>query len=148
MASTKPFARTGNVGAAGELAFRAEVLARGHDVWLPVVDTGVDLVVADRRVQVKTAVERPKTGRGGAVSMGFTFKIDRLADETDVLVLVGISPGLTFRYWVVPVSVLPDPRPKTAWLCASADRANGGGKSPFEVVREYEGAWHLFRGAA
>jgi len=144
MASTKPFARTGTTGAAGELAFRAQVLARGHNVWLPQVDDGVDLLVNSLRVQVKTAVERPKKGRGESLVMGYTFsKVDTLAEDVDVLALVGIGQRWDFRYWIIPVSVLPLPRASTAWLCSSRDRRFGGGKSAWEPARKYEDAWHV-----
>ncbi len=63
MASSKPFASSGNVGAAGELAFRVQTLLRDYEVFIPQVDSGVDLVVNGRRCQVKSSRWQEKSRR-------------------------------------------------------------------------------------
>ena len=45
-----------SLGKAGELRVASELLLRGHEIFLTVTDTGVDLILGDgKRLQVKTA---------------------------------------------------------------------------------------------
>lgn len=73
------------LGAAGQVYVMSELLARGWNVAIPVVDVGDDVLVVDDeeksliRIQVKTGVEVPL--EGGAFKVTFNLSLLQLTTE-------------------------------------------------------------------
>lgn len=107
-------------GMAGNLRVASELLLRGLNVSMPVVDIGVDIEVESVvRLQVKSAhimrqqystgqqpcynffLGRGPKAKGGGIS---TASVTRMfSDKCEFLVLWGIEEG---RFWIVPAQLL------------------------------------------
>lgn len=107
-------------GMAGNFRVASELLLRGFRVYMPAVDSGVDLLVNECvRVQVKSAhVKAVPRYAGAQPSYGFwlargpkglgggrsTKTVARIFSKTcDFVVLWGIEQG---RFWIVPAALL------------------------------------------
>lgn len=148
MASSKPFASSGNIGAAGELAFRVQTLLRNYEVFIPQVDTGVDLIVNGRRIQVKSS-------RWHADKRSFTFSFQSggrptkdwtLGADVDLVVLVGLDYERHFFFWLVPCDWLRRfPFQATIRLGKAASEVSSR-RGKFSWMHEFRDAWHLLDG--
>jgi hypothetical protein len=130
-------------GRAGEYFAMSELLLRGWNVAVPVVDVGDDAFVIDdrdkatRRVQVKTAAAEPIEVRGArAVRVRASFKLSReqLRKEQpiELFYMLMVRFPTSWRFLVVPREDLLDIR--TAFLSTSATRT-GPGRRPLDDLR-------------
>lgn len=102
-------------GKAGEHAVIAQLLSRGISVAAPIVDDGVDLIVAGSlRIQVKTSRKSLSRGFGSGYVFGIGVKrvskhvqkaksIRQYVGKVDFMIFVGLDD---WRFWVVPVSLM------------------------------------------
>lgn len=149
------------LGQAGTYRVLAELLRRDVNAFLPVVDTGVDiLTVRGVRIQVKaTRLARRntrsgynqgpayfftpgvKTRRGGKTLEYREYYVRRFSDEVDYVVLWGSDQD---RFWIVPATVLDSLK------CLQLDPGRQQaivGSSRIALVYQHEGRWDLL-GAA
>jgi hypothetical protein len=107
------YKRTHLVGQAGVMRVMAELMLRGVHVWLPAVDTGVDLMADNHaRLQVKTTTFVFPSGRcsfrlAHGYRLGSTGKITypaRVFSQFCDFVILYCVP--LSRFWIVPSRVL------------------------------------------
>lgn len=121
-----------HLGRAGEFFAMSELLLRGWNVAVPVVDVGDDVFVIDDRdkttfrVQAKSTVVQPSTAVG-PITARFTLKRSQLRDQGPVVLFFFflIRTGSSWRYLVIPRERLSDMRD----TFESAERA-GPGRPP------------------
>jgi hypothetical protein len=145
MASSKPFASSGNVGAAGELAFRVQTLLRGDEVFIPQVDSGVDLMVNGHRCQVKSSRWSDKHRR-----FGWSFHTrdgskdwSKLAPDVDLVVLVGIDYERHFFFWIVPCEWLRRFPFQSQLSLGKTPGSQPTRRGTFSWIHDFRDAWHL-----
>jgi hypothetical protein len=122
-------------GRAGEYFAMSELLLRGWNVAVPVVDVGDDAFVIDdrdkatRRLQVKTSAARPMD-RGG-VRATFNLSRDqlRVAQPIELFYMLMMRVGATWRFLIVPRADLLDIR--VAYV-ESAKARTGPGRRPLD----------------
>jgi hypothetical protein len=138
----------GELGVAGELMFRAEVLLRGHQVLVPVADAGVDVFVGDVGVQIKASRSEPsRIARYQFNLMGQQSSVARLAggwssfvDEVDVFAFACVSEEFEWRWFLIPRERLAGvPFSRLIRLNLAPTRK----PSRFDFLHEYEDAWHV-----
>lgn len=147
MASSKPFASTGNIGAAGELAFRVQTLLRDYEVFIPQVDSGVDLVVNGRRVQVKSSRWHEKR-RSFVFTFGKRGGPDdwTLGADVDIVVLVGIDYERHFFFWLIPCDWLRRFPYQNTISLGKSPSAVSSRRGKFSWMHEFRDGWHLLDG--
>lgn len=99
-----------SLGKAGELRIASELLLRGHEVFLTIVDSGSDLVLGNgKRLQVKVAQRRHDKAANRTAYM-FSFKSWRKREnkyiahplaDVDYIILWGLDDDL---FLIIPSS--------------------------------------------
>ena len=123
-------------GRAGEYYGMSELLLRGWNVAVPVVDVGDDVFVIDDndkttwRLQVKSAEAEPITDDdGGGVSARFKLSRTQLRSlqRIELFYMLLIRVGASWRFLVIPRTSLLEIR--NSYVVAGADR-QGPGRRP------------------
>lgn len=133
-------ARSTSIGMAGNLRVASELLLRGLEVSLPVVDSGIDLYVEGiAKIQVKSAhamhfasshrqaaynfnLARGPKALGGGIA---TKSMPRIfSDKCDFVVCWGIDQN---RFWIVPAEKLDNRMtiylgPEGRWIATDAEK--------------------------
>jgi hypothetical protein len=97
-------------GRAGEFFAMSELLLRGWNVAVPVVDVGDDVFVIDDRdkttlrVQVKSSRVQPSQSTARPASVSFTLSRTQLSSiqEIELLYMLMIREEQTWRFFIVP----------------------------------------------
>lgn len=166
----KGLPHTLSLGQAGVYRACSELLLRGVNCSIPVVDTGVDILLHDgRRVQVKAtklAARRSKDKQAPSLGPAYRFTLSvkqhgnfdqgswrrtatsrpfvlrSYSDEVDFLVLWGVDED---RFWIVPAAVCDQ---RQCLVLYPGRRVPQARKSAdvgalASVVHPYEGRWDL-----
>jgi len=120
--------KTTHFGRAGEFFAMSELLLRGWNVAVPVVDVGDDVFVVDDndkttyRMQVKSA--EPKSLDGGRFSASFSLSRRQLKAPLDIelFYMLLVRTGARWRYLIIP-------RDELAALRDHAEAAPRAGRS-------------------
>jgi len=126
------------LGKASEYELTAELLRRGHNVAIPVVDDhAVDLVVNYRlRVQVKSS---QRNRQGGYSFSGGVASGSLLRGSAEIFVLYGRGPDV---WWIIPRSALERCAGDAKGIGLNPKPTSRSGKST--ELNEWIDAWHLF----
>ncbi len=122
-------------GRAGEYYGMSELLLRGWNVAVPVVDVGDDVFVIDDndkttwRLQVKSAEAEPIADSDGGVSARFKLSLTQLRSlqRIELFYMLLIRVDASWRFLVIPRTSLLEIR--DAYVVAGADR-EGPGRRP------------------
>jgi hypothetical protein len=123
-------------GRAGEYFAMSELLLRGWNVAVPVVDVGDDVFVIDdndkttRRLQVKTSETEPVKTRAGAMGVRARFTLSRVqlstAQQIELFYMLLLRVETRWRFLVVPRADLAEVR--NARIASATTRSTRGRK--------------------
>lgn len=139
---------TQQIGKRAELLVFGELIRRGADLYLPVIDTGIDAVIPRKdgtylQIQVKS-----RTKQGGWFT---AYDLDLYDDEKFFIVCVDMSQSMP-ETWVIPSKIFKEYaykpwKSKGGWIeytlsIDSRDKKHGN-EPRRELLQEYREAWEL-----
>lgn len=130
--------KTTQRGAASEFLAIAKLIELGHDVALPVVDRGVDLVIDYRiKAQVKRGgVQANSDGRGASFRLHNNRTSGEYTVEPDVYLFHAHAWDV---WWIIPTSELREAGAlNRSWIQL---RQNPVYRSKYSRLDQYRGAW-------
>lgn len=139
------------VGKAGEYRVASELLLRGHKIYLPCVDNGIDLIIdKDIKIQIKSGQKKPDYCKGKILhySYIFNFHSSKYADRHVIKPkrLDGVDYVICWcidddEFYIIPAEKINGKRS----ICFTSDE-NKRTQVKWNRWRIYHNAWGLLKG--